>query len=178
MRTERLIRLSTASLSGCHSESAAGGQKKSSVLSNSHLSVCLALSSTSAPSFSCRPASCRRSARLMSPLRQPSPLFWRFAATSSGIAGGPTPDSRSYSIRRQLTQFTIVSVIGGTARAIWNAATFAFFGALSTSLVQTALPAYHPSALDQRKLGTMIAMFIGVIIVMFLEFSGKPLLDL
>ena len=83
------------------------------------------------------------------------------------------PDSRSYSIRRQLTQFTIVSVIGGTARAIWNAATFAFFGALSTSLVQAALPAYYPSAMDQRKLGTMIAMFIGVIIVMFWNFLAN-----
>ena len=83
------------------------------------------------------------------------------------------PDSRSYSIRRQLTQFTIVSVIGGTARAIWNAFAFAFFGALSTSLIQAILPTYHPSSLDERKLGTMIAMFIGVIIVMFWNFLAN-----
>lgn len=83
------------------------------------------------------------------------------------------PDSRSYSIRRQLTQFAIVSVIGGTARAIWNAAAFDFFGVLSTSLVQAVFPAYSPSSLDQRKLGTMIAMFIGVIIVMFWNFLAN-----
>ena len=83
------------------------------------------------------------------------------------------PDSRSYSIRRQLTQFTIVNVIGGTARAIWNAASFAFFGMLSTSLVQVVFPAYSPSSLDQQKLGTMIAMFIGVIIVMFWNFLAN-----
>ena len=83
------------------------------------------------------------------------------------------PDSRSYSIRRQLTQFAIVSVIGGTARAIWNAAAFDFFGMLSTSLVQAVFSDYSPSRLDERKLGTMIAMFIGVIIVMFWNFLAN-----
>ena len=83
------------------------------------------------------------------------------------------PDSRSYSIRRQLTQFTIVSVIGGVVRTVWMAATFIFFGVLSTSLLQALLPAYSPSPLDQQKLGTMIAMFIGVIIVMFWNFLAN-----
>lgn len=83
------------------------------------------------------------------------------------------PDSRSFSIRRQLTQFAIVSVIGGTVRTLWIAVSFIFFGLLSTSLLQAVFPAYYPSLLDQQKLGTMTAQLIGVIIVMFWNFLAN-----
>lgn len=83
------------------------------------------------------------------------------------------PDSRSFSIRRQLTQFAIVSVIGGTVRTLWTAVSFIFFGLLSTSLLQAVFPDYYPSLLDQQKLGTMAAQLIGVIIVMFWNFLAN-----
>jgi len=83
------------------------------------------------------------------------------------------PDSRSYSIRRQLTQFAIVSVSGWTARTIWIAASYTFFGVLSTQIVQMILADYSPSLLDQQKFGTMIAQFIGVIVVMVWNFLAN-----
>lgn len=83
------------------------------------------------------------------------------------------PDSRSYSIRRQLTQFAIVSVSGWTARTIWIAVSYTFFGALSTTVLQSLLQTYNPSLLDQQKFGTMIAQFIGVIVVMIWNFLAN-----
>lgn len=83
------------------------------------------------------------------------------------------PDSRSYSIRRQLTQFAIVSVSGWTARTIWIALTYTFFGLLSTSVIQTFIQSYDPSLLNQQKFGTMIAQFIGVVVVMIWNFFAN-----
>lgn len=83
------------------------------------------------------------------------------------------PDSRSYSIRRQLTQFAIVSVSGWTARTIWIAASYTFFGVLSTQVVQIFLSDYSPTLLEQQKFGTMIAQFIGVIVVMIWNFLAN-----
>ena len=83
------------------------------------------------------------------------------------------PDSRTSSIRRQLTQFAIVSVSGWTARTIWIASTFTIFGVLSTSIIQTFISSYDPSLLNQQKAGTMIAQFIGVIVVMIWNFFAN-----
>ncbi len=83
------------------------------------------------------------------------------------------PDSRTYSIRRQLSQFAVVSVIGWAARTFWITVSFTFFGILSTSLIQVIFSAYNPSLLDQQKLGTMTAQAIGVIIVTFWNFLAN-----
>jgi putative flippase GtrA len=83
------------------------------------------------------------------------------------------PDSRSSSIRKQLTQFAIVSVSGWTARTIWIAATYTLFGILSTSVIQAFSTSYDPSLLNQQKFGTMIAQFIGVIVVMVWNFLAN-----
>lgn len=83
------------------------------------------------------------------------------------------PDSRSSSIRRQLTQFAIVSVSGWTARTIWIAATYTFFGILSTSVIQILSTSYDPSLLNQQKFGTMIAQLLGVIVVMIWNFFAN-----
>jgi len=83
------------------------------------------------------------------------------------------PDSRTSSIRKQLTQFAIVSVSGWTARTIWIAITYTFFGILSTSVLQTFMTSYEPSLLNQQKFGTMIAQFIGVIVVMIWNFFAN-----
>jgi putative flippase GtrA len=83
------------------------------------------------------------------------------------------PDSRSSSIRKQLSQFAIVSVSGWTARTVWIAATYTFFGILSTSIIQLLSASYDPSLLNQQKFGTMIAQLIGVVVVMIWNFFAN-----
>ncbi len=83
------------------------------------------------------------------------------------------PDSRSYSVRRQLTQFAIVSVIGWIARTAWITATYVFLGLLSTQFIQMLIVGYQPQLLDEHKLGTMIAQFIGVVVVMVWNFLAN-----
>lgn len=83
------------------------------------------------------------------------------------------PDSRSYSVRRQLTQFSIVSVIGWIGRTFWITSSFAFFGAWSTTAIQSMISGYNPVLQDELKLGTMISQFIGVIVVMIWNFLAN-----
>lgn len=85
------------------------------------------------------------------------------------------PDSRSYSIRRQLTQFAIVSVIGWIARTVWITVTYVSFGVLSTSLIRFFVSTYQTGLLDEHKLGTMVAQFIGVMVVMLWNFVANRL---
>ena len=83
------------------------------------------------------------------------------------------PDSRSYSIRRQLAQFSIVSVIGWLARTAWITASYVAIGALSTAVISAMMSEYRPALLEEHKLGTMIAQFIGVIVVMIWNFLAN-----
>ena len=83
------------------------------------------------------------------------------------------PDSRTYSVRRQLTQFAIVSVIGWIGRTFWITSSFAFIGLWSTAAIQGILSSYNPVLQDELKLGTMIAQFIGVIVVMIWNFFAN-----
>lgn len=85
------------------------------------------------------------------------------------------PDSRSFSIRRQLTQFGIVSVIGLVIRNIWISNAYEYLGQLSTATLQGALPDYAPTLIDQNKLGTTIALVFGVLIVMIWNFAANRL---
>lgn len=85
------------------------------------------------------------------------------------------PDSRSYSIRRQLTQFGIVSVIGLVIRNVWISSAYEFLGQLSTATLQGMLPDYAPTLIDQNKLGTTIALIFGVLIVMIWNFAANRL---
>ena len=83
------------------------------------------------------------------------------------------PDSRSSSIRRQIAQFAIVSVIGWIARTLWITASYVFIGLLSTSVLQSFISDYQPQLLDEHKLGTMLSQFIGVIVVMIWNFLAN-----
>lgn len=83
------------------------------------------------------------------------------------------PDSRSFSVRRQLTQFAIVSVIGLVIRNLWISGTYEQLGKLSTTILQGAVPDYAPQLLDQNKLGTTIALVFGVLIVMIWNFVAN-----
>ncbi len=83
------------------------------------------------------------------------------------------PDSRSYSVRRQLTQFGIVSVIGLVIRNLWISGAYERLGQLSTSLLKSAFADYAPDLLAQNKLGTTIALVFGVLIVMVWNFVAN-----
>ncbi len=83
------------------------------------------------------------------------------------------PDSRSYSIRRQLAQFGIVSVIGLIIRNVWMSSAYAALGQLSTSMLQGILSEYTPTLIDQNKLGAAIALVFGVLIVMIWNFAAN-----
>lgn len=83
------------------------------------------------------------------------------------------PDSRSYSVRRQLSQFAIVSVIGLVIRNVWINGTYEQLGQLSTNILKSALADYTPQLIDQNKLGTTIALIFGVLIVMIWNFMAN-----
>lgn len=83
------------------------------------------------------------------------------------------PDSRSQSAQRQLTQFVIVSVIGWVIRTIWIALSYEPLGRFSTAVLSQIGADYAPALVDQHKIGTMIALFFGVIAVMFWNFLAN-----
>ncbi len=87
------------------------------------------------------------------------------------------PESRSRSAKRQLTQFTIVSIIGGVARTLWIRFAYLPLGVLlmpvALPVIEIFRPGYSPSPVAEAKLGTMVAQFIGVIVVLFWNFFAN-----
>ncbi len=80
------------------------------------------------------------------------------------------PDSRSRSLRRQLTQFFVVSAVGWVARTIWVTLTFAPIGLFANGILQTLAPDYAASPELTRRLGSNIAQLIAIFVVMIWNF--------
>jgi putative flippase GtrA len=87
------------------------------------------------------------------------------------------PESRSRSAKRQLTQFTIISVIGGVVRTTWIKFAYLPLGVLLMPVVLPVIeifrPSYVPSHTAEAKLGTMVAQLIGVVVVLFWNFFAN-----
>ena len=87
------------------------------------------------------------------------------------------PDSRTRTIRRQLTQFIIVSVIGWGARTAWISAAYLalgqFFTPILMPLLESILPTFAASPDVTERMGSMIAQVIGVIVIMFWNFFAN-----
>lgn len=87
------------------------------------------------------------------------------------------PDSRSRSIRRQLSQFALISVIGGVVRTTWISLSYHILGILLMPLVlpeiQLLRPGYVPSVHASDKLGTLVAQLIGMAVVMVWNFAAN-----
>jgi putative flippase GtrA len=87
------------------------------------------------------------------------------------------PDSRSRSMRRQLAQFGLISFIGWMGRTIWISTAYGWLGTLLMPIllpeIQLFRPGYVPSHTAEAKLGTMAALFIGVIVVMVWNFLAN-----
>lgn len=89
------------------------------------------------------------------------------------------PDSRTRSVRHQMTLFVGISVVGWVGRTIWITAAH---DALGSVFMPVALPfiqifrdGYIPSATASAKLGTMVAWLIGVAVVMIWNFIANRL---
>ena len=80
------------------------------------------------------------------------------------------PDSRSRSIRRQLVQFSVVSVIGWVFRTIWISWSYAALGALVYRVAGGMIPSFELTAEGVSKLGSNVALMIGIFVVMIWNF--------
>jgi len=83
------------------------------------------------------------------------------------------PDSRSRSATSQLTQFTLVSVAGWAIRTAWMSLSYEPLGQFSTAFIRQFNADYAPTLLDQHKLGTMVALIFGVVVVMLWNFLAN-----
>ncbi|MEZ4666921.1 MAG: GtrA family protein [Anaerolineae bacterium] len=87
------------------------------------------------------------------------------------------PDSRSKSARRQLALFTFISFVGWAGRTLWITASFhavgSFLMPVVLPIIRVLRPGYIPSFAAQDKLGTLAAMLVGVIVVMFWNFLAN-----
>lgn len=87
------------------------------------------------------------------------------------------PDSRSRSVRRQVIQFTIVSVIGWLGRTVWIRLAYLPLGELLMPIVLPVIrfvdQAFIVTTNGQNRLGTMAAQTIGVVVVMFWNFFAN-----
>lgn len=87
------------------------------------------------------------------------------------------PDSRSRSLRRQLVQFFGISAVGWAARTVWISSAYHWLGKALMPIflpeIQVLRPGYIPSESAEAKLGTMVAWFVGVIIVMVWNFLAN-----
>lgn len=83
------------------------------------------------------------------------------------------PDSRTRSIRRQLAQFFTVSVIGWSARTLWISLSYGFLGVFVVGLLQTINPEIVFEIQTQNRIGTNVALFMGIFVVMIWNFLAN-----
>ncbi len=87
------------------------------------------------------------------------------------------PDSRSRSMRRQLFQFGVISLIGWLGRTIWITLSHVWLGVMLMPILLPEIrlfrPDYVPSPTGEAKLGTMAAWLVGVAIVMVWNFLAN-----
>lgn len=83
------------------------------------------------------------------------------------------PDSRSRSIQRQLALFAFISVIGWVARTIWISLSFHAIGNFAVSTIQAASPNFVGDAEFAARIGSNIALIIGIGVVMMWNFFAN-----
>ncbi len=87
------------------------------------------------------------------------------------------PDSRTKSMRRQLALFTFISLVGWLGRTAWISLAYHPLGntlmPLALPFIQTLRPGYIPSETAAAKLGTIAAMTLGIVVVMFWNFFAN-----
>jgi hypothetical protein len=80
-------------------------------------------------------------------------------------------------MRRQLAQFTAISLVGLIGRTSWIAWSYhalgEFFMPYALPFIHILKPEYLPSETASGKLGTYAAMMIGIVVVMFWNFFAN-----
>lgn len=92
------------------------------------------------------------------------------------------PDLRSRSWHKQMVQFAVISFVGWVVRTIWITSAHNMLGQtlmpVLLPVIQIFRAGYVPSPTGEAKLGTMIAWFVGVIVVMIWNFFANRYFDL
>lgn len=87
------------------------------------------------------------------------------------------PDSRSRSMRRQLAQFALINVVGWLGRTLWITLAHEPIGKFLMPLLLPEIhvfrPGYIPSPSAEAKLGTMVCLVTGVVVVMVWNFLAN-----
>jgi putative flippase GtrA len=87
------------------------------------------------------------------------------------------PESTARSMRRQLTLFALISVIGWSARTLWITLTYIPIGALMTPIVEpiirVAQPAFDADPVMEKRIGSVIAQLVAMVFVMLWNFFAN-----
>lgn len=87
------------------------------------------------------------------------------------------PDSTSRSRRRQLAQFTLISVTGGTVRSIWVTTMSFRLGPLVLPavlpIIEAVNPTYEVTPTTEAKVGSIVAQLIGMAVIMLWNFFAN-----
>lgn len=84
------------------------------------------------------------------------------------------PDSRSSSVRRQLIQFTLVSISGWVARTLWVTLAYQPIGDMLYPVIgDLSIFANMSPELAAAKIGTNVTLFVGVFTVMIWNFFAN-----
>lgn len=83
------------------------------------------------------------------------------------------PDSRSRSIRRQLSQFALVSISGWLARTTWISLSYVGLGGLAANVLQNINADTTITAETANTIGANIAMLIGIFVIMIWNFFAN-----
>jgi putative flippase GtrA len=80
------------------------------------------------------------------------------------------PDSRSRSLRRQLTQFFVVSFVGWFARLVWVTVSYVAMGFFMVGLIHTLFPQFVADLDMTKRIGSNFSLLIAIVVVMIWNF--------
>jgi putative flippase GtrA len=83
------------------------------------------------------------------------------------------PDSRSTPLRKQLTQFFLISIVGGVGRTIWITLAFVPLGLFVSEVIHALNPAFVANTETVNSLGQNVALLIGIFVVMIWNFFAN-----
>ncbi len=87
------------------------------------------------------------------------------------------PESRSRSMRRQLTQFFFISVVGWSARTLWITVMYVSIGAWVAPalepIIQIVDPSFNLTPLSEKSVGSIVAQLIAMVVVMLWNFFAN-----
>jgi putative flippase GtrA len=87
------------------------------------------------------------------------------------------PESQTRSVRRQLTQFALISFIGWSARTLWITTTYVPMGAIVTPIAEPFIkivrPAFESGPVVEKRVGSIASQLIAMVVVMIWNFFAN-----